>query len=1666
MRNTEETVDAVALKVIALLAVLLLLSATAVIAQPPAPPPDDAPDGALPLLVPGGQRSPDKWMIPPGLSLDARQRVQTFIAIQAEIHQTPAEKINWLQTLPELHAILADEADTLVSPIAQYRPGADLSDLQRISLKQAATQLITELPAAGRQRWLQLYADTAAARLQAAMADRDERALALVASQFVETPAGAQAAEQLGARSLDTQRPALAIHYLERLRQSPAARRDREPQLSLKIAAAWTLLQREDRAGLVLAELGTWLTETFPDDLAAAESPAQAAAIHAIRAMSKRELLASLRASMPGRLSVDDEPGDWTQPRGSVTNSMSVSQVAATGQTLWRSFTDGFSARPTAADRLPFATPWADYDEEPYPRTTAQMAGMVEVALEYLDRIDIEESRVGLPVSQPLIVGELAVLRTFDRVRAVDVHTGSVVWESFQQDPAFVEQFDLLTAKKALNFPRTEIRSPVNQAQEALLLARTRLDRTTGTLSSDGLRVYFVNGGGVASRATKLGMARLIEVIPKGSNTLRAIDLTTGRLEWEVGGESDTPRLPGAGRFFLGPPACLNDGLYVVAEDDGHAILLRLDPATGATLWQQELGEVISPTINEALRRITGEAPVVVDGLLVCTTSSGQVYAVARDEQRIVWMNTYPSNVPPARRFPVTMRTSSQPMNTDLQDDLNRWRETLAAASAGRLILSAVDSPVLNCLDIVTGEVLWKQPRGDGLFVASVHDDQVVLVGAYGIRSLDLLSGQTQWNVTFDRRVPAGRGVRSGDIYHLPISVIVPPSSLNSLTERDRPAEPDSNNSPLRSAAPSPMSDVGDTSEEADSRLPSIATLRGAILSLDLRTGRVLAESRVPDGLRLGNLAAADGRLVAQGFNSVVALESASELRTRLADQIARQPDAPSALLARARLRLHNGDRAGIEELLQGLSRLATLSAEPAGDPVRAELAGLRSDAEALLIGQILEMQKHGEALDQRLFDLLDEIELDAATLLTMQRVKTESLLKQREFAAAFEQLLALAETARDAAGEDGESPTLTDDGVTLPVPRWVTGRLAAAHRAAAAADDSAAQLALIENTIAARLNEAQQKSATERNAALSVWLDQFAWHASSNNVRLQLAASLAPKNVQAAERVLAPLLAADSLRSVAQAQAALASVYGSTGHVSAFYAASRRLSPMVRREELDIDTPLLDGRSLSELRIQWSALPAMQSARAAIRWPSVAPKETLDQEKPPTDQAPQRFLVERIGNASEPFDGLLLELSSEGLTAIDADGRSPWTIPSSEIPFLPAPGRQRFRAVWLAGGSLLALVINSDMAVFDSSFTPPKRLWSQSLIANDPAILPYGQKSFEFGAYVSTYRLRSGSRGLGAVDLLTPTTFVWRSNNRLHVVDARNGDLMWERPAPSGEGFVFGDDRLIVLAEVAPTQSRVFETTTGRLLATFDLPEGAYFLSASGSAPAVVTRRDDQFEVFGLDVLTGERRWQFANDRSMITLPFNEWLVTLHSQGRLQVRDVVDGTVVADLKVQPFERSLGGLQFHETPAGFVFFRFEPTAEFRFGVNRLSSATREHSPVNGYACGVDLQQQQVVWEGNVPASFLLKPQPRNLPVVLLASSQTRTDDGINLKKPRYELTAIDTRNGKPVTHLTTDEPFQSVAARRATTTEQSAPQVEISLTDSAQPVTITLKYEE
>src|SRR5690606_12166892 len=106
------------------------------------------------------------------------------------------------------------------------------------------------------------------------------------------------------------------------------------------------------------------------------------------------------------------------------------------------------------------------------------------------------------------------------------------------------------------------------------------------------------------------------------------------------------------------------------------------------------------------------------------------------------------------------MRMMQSPGAMSSLEDDNRWLDSAPIISDRCVLLSPQDSDELHCLDLIDGTVLWKQPRGEGLYVAAVYDGQVVVVDRMRVRALDLRDGRPVWQEATPIPVPSGRGFR------------------------------------------------------------------------------------------------------------------------------------------------------------------------------------------------------------------------------------------------------------------------------------------------------------------------------------------------------------------------------------------------------------------------------------------------------------------------------------------------------------------------------------------------------------------------------------------------------------------------------------------------------------------------------------------------------------------------------------------------------------------------------------------------------------------------------------------------------------------------------------------------------------------------------------------
>ncbi len=388
----------------------------------------------------------------------------------------------------------------------------------------------------------------------------------------------------------------------------------------------------------------------------------------------------------------------------------------------------------------------------------------IETTLEEYQNELTDREALTIPSGTPLVIGNAAVFRSYARLRAVDLRTGDSLWD-------FAERDRLYGILSAAHYPsRRANRLPVSmesfEQDEVRLFFNSRAfrDMTHASLSSDGERVFAL---------LDLGFLGLEEIQrneqndsngARNQNVLSAVDLATGRLLWELGGARSDRNRDLAGTFFLGCGLPIGSALFVLGELDGEISLFKLDAATGKRIWSQRLATPLGRLSHYAVRRLAGGNPSSAAGLLICPTTGGVVTAFDPASRALAWEYRYHINRSSDPRTWV-----DEPLET-LNDDSARWLDSPPVVAESSLLLTPRDSDELHCLDLADGTLRWKQPRGNRLFVAGAFDGTVYVVGRNGIEALRLADGKSAWPQSIELSVPAGRGYRSGTLYHLPLS--------------------------------------------------------------------------------------------------------------------------------------------------------------------------------------------------------------------------------------------------------------------------------------------------------------------------------------------------------------------------------------------------------------------------------------------------------------------------------------------------------------------------------------------------------------------------------------------------------------------------------------------------------------------------------------------------------------------------------------------------------------------------------------------------------------------------------------------------------------------------------------------------------------------------------
>lgn len=654
-----------------------------------------------------------------------------------------------------------------------------------------------------------IFGGPARQQLESALAGRNPDLLARVVRRFYYTAAGFEAGNRLAAFWTDHGCDELAWSWWRRVLSEPAHHSRIHAMHCIKAAACGERLGRSLAASEVLGQVAR-------DQLVTIAGREQSIAHWQAQLVEHTQL----RATNAEALVV----GERFDRNGSTTGS-----APALDHQLWRQSLAGEKSRHIES----LARAWEGVQvQSGLPLGTAQV---------------------------PLLIGERLVFRDFEGLRAVDARTGERLWH-----------YPCSSSLSRDIGPRQTAPSDGNPDPNNVMRYLVG-NGILGTLASDGRQVFAVDQIEV-DEAVSPGAAAPPGNAPASgqqNNVLAAFDVAAAsgsiRPNWIAGGRAADaePERSLEGHFFLGPPLPVEDRLFAVSECKQQLHLSCLKSEGGRLVWSQVICSVSQPIVTDHQRFALACSPTFSDGIVVCPTQAGVLVAVDGLSGMLLWAASHDDADLPQRQQisgapHVVRRRHGHPGYVNLP-----------IIHQSHVLYLPAHSEHIQCLDLATGRSQWRTERDDlesstaTEYVAAVTDHTVLVVGRRKCRGLSLATGAETWMVRLGS-TPAGRGVRLGTSYHVPLD-------------------------------------------------------DGRIVSLDLDSGRYAAIPATSAATHLGNLAAGRDLIVSLGTWGVVAYPQAHNLLNSLETDLVQRGSAAAKLLAAAELELTLGQFDAAEEHFEKL---------------------------------------------------------------------------------------------------------------------------------------------------------------------------------------------------------------------------------------------------------------------------------------------------------------------------------------------------------------------------------------------------------------------------------------------------------------------------------------------------------------------------------------------------------------------------------------------------------------------------------------------------------------------------------------------------------------------------------------------------------------------------
>ncbi len=636
--------------------------------------------------------------------------------------------------------------ERLESVLSSDEPDGFFGDrLHREGLRRATQEFCYRLQGEARDAFELKFGSAAQQALDKALQSKDLRAVEAVAKRFAGTRAGVDAALLTARRRLDQAAPRAAAAILEPICRLIPWTADLEPELSLSLALAWRQAGKEGRC---------------------------------------LEALKRLHQQAPQQLSIGGEEAPW------------VSDVVELGQWADRWLpkcelvqTTVVAASPPPGERplsLQWVSPMPEYDA-------------TDELLRELQQQFAESSQPALPHPQALEAGKWLVARNAHRILGLAPDGGKRTW-IYPHDVNESSPGRLVT-------PGGGKANRTLTPEGMDLMRRIYVDRPYASISTDGKHLFFLEDlanpkyeGPYSHYLTLLPTRRDGKFLDPNRNRLIALDLAReGALAWRLGGD-DSSHEDLKETYFLGSPVLDSGVLYVQGERQDKIELLALEADTGKLIWSQTLVNLGNAKIGSDFARRYDNARITFhDDGIVCWTAAEHVVGLGfsgdlhwqanlasksadgdqenSDDQSLA-EEKGPIDILPARLNGLMGRSQYYSQVLEVAQKMtpgDRWANVSLICEGGRCLVTPPDRDEVFCLDLTSGEILWRRRRGDFLYVGCCHRGGVLLVGRYRLGWLDLETGKPRLQdfpflALPSAGIPSGRGVLWGEEYWIPTS--------------------------------------------------------------------------------------------------------------------------------------------------------------------------------------------------------------------------------------------------------------------------------------------------------------------------------------------------------------------------------------------------------------------------------------------------------------------------------------------------------------------------------------------------------------------------------------------------------------------------------------------------------------------------------------------------------------------------------------------------------------------------------------------------------------------------------------------------------------------------------------------------------------------------------